>query len=70
MEVFLEFPSKTTYNSVHRYCGLKLEHTKSFLELSCHFNVVSTVSILVVIFGITLVLPHVTKMSEVFLPML
>jgi hypothetical protein len=47
MKIFIELPPKTPLNSVHRFFGMELEHTKLFLGLSSHFNAKSTVPLLV-----------------------
>jgi hypothetical protein len=51
----MELPPKNQLNSGHRFCGMKLEHTKRFLGFTIHFF-----ALLVAIIGITSLLPHAT----------
>jgi hypothetical protein len=57
----MELPPKSPLNSGHRFCGMKLEHTKRFIGFSRHFTAMLTVALLVAIVGMTSILQHVTN---------
>jgi hypothetical protein len=53
----MELPLETQLTTGHRFCGMEL-----FLRLSRHFTAMSTVALLLAIFGVTSLLLHATKM--------
>jgi hypothetical protein len=56
----MEIHPKIPLNSGYSVCGMEMEHTHRFLELSRHFIVTSTDALLVATVEVTLLLPHAT----------